>query len=157
MGVLYNLILANNLGITAVADLLIFDHKGKTRVEYWYIVTIIDDGRDISIRTQNLRTREQSIRSSHIIFRRLWYVYVEGYQGRFECSRGQRSRCGAGGTPRSLRRQEEREIGLRWFVKLSAPQFCRFRIHTTMSAITIPCHEISPANTRGVWRATNRT
>lgn len=142
--------------------MLIFDHKDRTWVEYWYIVTTIDKGGDLSLQTQNLMTREQLIhRSSDNKLWRLKCVFGR-ISRRFGRSRGQRGRCGGtGGTPRSLRRQEEREIGLEWFVKLSVSQFCRFWIHTTTNAITIPRHEISPASTRGVrrgaWRATNKT
>ena len=44
--------------------MLIFDHKGRTRFEYWYIVTRIAKGGDLSIQTQNMMTREQLIHRS---------------------------------------------------------------------------------------------
>lgn len=44
--------------------MLIFDHKGRTRFEYWYIVTRIAEGGDLSVQTQNLMIREQLIHCS---------------------------------------------------------------------------------------------
>lgn len=45
-------------------DLLILDHKGRTRFEYWYIVARIAKGGDLSIQAQNLMTHEQLIHRS---------------------------------------------------------------------------------------------